>query len=101
MEAYGQQPKQVVDINSVPSNIFTMEYIIQNNKKINEQVQNSLKSANEKYKEAADRSRRIQNFEVDEFVMVHLHKDICPAGSFYTLSMLQPKQRLPITLHLL
>lgn len=38
-------------------------------------VQKDSNNANQKYKESADESRRVKNYEVGDFVMVHLHKD--------------------------
>lgn len=85
LTAYGQQPKQIMDITTVPSKNAVVKNIVQNSRKIHEQVQESLKQTNEKYKEEADKSKRFKTFEMGDSVAVHLLKDRQPACSYSKL----------------
>lgn len=80
---YGQLPKHVMDI-STTSNNKIVEDIVQNSRRIYDQVQSSLSEANEKYKQAVDKSKRHKVFE-GEFVMIHLHNDRHPITTYSKL----------------
>jgi len=59
LATYGQFPRQVMDINSVPSSNAVVEDIMSNSKKIHEQVQKSLEAANEQYRKNSKQSQKI------------------------------------------
>lgn len=81
----GISQSNVVDLNTSPFSNHTVEELVKRNKEIYKNVQEALKKSAEKYKIDADKSRRLQKFDVGDLVMVHLRKDKYPSGTYSKL----------------
>ncbi|GKA36425.1 putative nucleotidyltransferase, ribonuclease H [Tanacetum coccineum] len=92
---YQKSPRHVVDLVKLPK---VHEYssaaarLANDSQAIQEEVRQRLEETNQKFKEAADKHRRVNVFEVGEMVMVFLRRERFPVGKY---NKLQPKKYGP------
>lgn len=85
---YCQPPKLALDLVNLPKHpekSVTAENMVDHVMSIQEEVKMHLEEATAKYKEAADKKRRKKVFEEGEYVMVYLHKEWFPIGTYNKL----------------
>lgn len=85
---YTSIPQHVVDLvplPKLPGKSIAADHMIEKIAKLHEEVKLNLEKANAKYKEAADKHRRFKSFEEGDLVMVHLRREIFPAGTYNKL----------------
>ena len=78
------KPRGVSDLRHVPSEekrSATREEFANFMDSLHKEVKLRLEQSNQKYKENVDKSRRHNDFEVGDEVMVHLKKGILPIGT--------------------
>ncbi|GKB34160.1 hypothetical protein Tco_0879102 [Tanacetum coccineum] len=95
---YQKSPRHVVDLVKLPK---VHEYssaaarLANDSQAIQEEVRQRLEETNQKFKEAVDKHRRVNVFEVGEMVMVFLRREQFPVGKY---NKLQPKKYGPYTI---
>lgn len=80
---YIKKPKHALDLvplPKLPGYNLPAENMAERVQKIQLEVTQNLEKANEKYKAAAIKHRRVKTFEVDDLGMVYLRKSRFPAG---------------------
>lgn len=75
----------LVPLPKLPGKSIAAEHMAEKISTIQKEVRQNLETATNKYKEAADKKRRLKVFQEGDLVMVYLRKERFPAGTYNKL----------------